>query len=59
MILANVLGTVSATYLLCLNHEGFLTEQEQILLQCFRETDDRGRETILGVVQSQPGAARN
>ena len=42
-ILSKTLGTVSATFLLCLdNDEGSLNEQERELLQCFRGTDDRG-----------------
>jgi transcriptional regulator with XRE-family HTH domain len=52
-ILSEALGNVSATYLLCLDDEGFLTDQERELLRCFRRTDERGRETIVGVAQSQ------
>ena len=52
-MLARALGTVSATYLLCLDDEGFLSEQELELLRCFRGTDERGRETVLGVAESQ------
>jgi transcriptional regulator with XRE-family HTH domain len=51
--LAEALGTVSATYLLCLDDEGFLSVQEQELLRCFRQTDERGRETILDVARGQ------
>jgi transcriptional regulator with XRE-family HTH domain len=52
-MLAQALGTVSASYLLCLDDEGFLSEQEWELLRCYRRTDERGRETILGVARSQ------
>jgi transcriptional regulator with XRE-family HTH domain len=51
--LAEALGTVSAIDLLCLDDDGFLTTQEQELLRCFRRTDERGRETILGAARSQ------
>ena len=59
LILAQALGTASATYLLYLDEEGFLTDQEQELLRRFRQTDERGRETILGVAESQPDATRS
>jgi transcriptional regulator with XRE-family HTH domain len=52
-ILAKALGTVSAVYLLCLDDEGFISEDERELLRCYRETDERGRRTILGVAESQ------
>ena len=52
-MLAEALGTVSATYLLCLDDKGVLSEQEQKLLRWFRLTDERGRETILSVAESQ------
>jgi hypothetical protein len=52
-ILAQALGRVSATYLLCLDDEGFLRAQEAELVRRFRETDERGRETILSLAQSQ------
>jgi transcriptional regulator with XRE-family HTH domain len=52
-ILAEALGTVSVTYLLCLDDEQFLKQREKDLLQCFRRTDERGRETILGAAKSQ------
>ena len=51
-ILAQALGTVSALYLLYLDDEGFLSDQEQELVRCFRRTDKRGRETIVGVTKS-------
>ena len=52
-MLAGALGTVSATYLLCLDEEGFLSAAEQELLRRFRQTDERGRETILEVAGVQ------
>jgi transcriptional regulator with XRE-family HTH domain len=51
-LLSKVLGTVSAAYLLCLEGEE-PNEQEQELLRCFQETDDRGRETILALARMQ------
>jgi transcriptional regulator with XRE-family HTH domain len=49
--LAEALGTVSATYLLCLDNGGFLTEEELRLVTLFRATDARGRATILDVAR--------
>ena len=51
-LLSKVLGTVSVTYLLCLNDE-HPCEQEQELLRCFRKTDDRGRDIVLALARSQ------
>jgi transcriptional regulator with XRE-family HTH domain len=57
-LISKALGTVSPTYLLCLDDdEEPLNEQEQKLLHCFRRTDDRGRETILEVASSQCDSA--
>lgn len=52
-MLADALGTVSATYLLCLDDEVFQSDQERDLLRYFRRTDKRGRETILRVAEAQ------
>jgi transcriptional regulator with XRE-family HTH domain len=52
-VLAQALGRVSAAHLLCLDDEGFLSDQERELVRCFRRTDERGRGTILGVAESQ------
>ena len=52
-ILAQALGRVLGMYLLCLDDEGFLSEQEAELVRRFRETDERGRETIVSLAQSQ------
>lgn len=51
--ISKALGKMSATYLLCLDDEGYLTAEEQELLDLFRRTDERGRETILAVARSQ------
>ena len=55
-LFSTALGTVSATYLLRLDDEGFLNERERELLRCFQETDDRGRDAILALAESQCGA---
>ena len=52
-MLAEALSTVSAIYLLCLDDKGLLSDPEQELVRCFRRTDERGRETILRVAESQ------
>jgi len=57
-LISTALGTVSATYLLCLDDDE-PTHQEWELLRCFRRTDDRGRATILGVAASQCDVADN
>ena len=54
-LLAKALGTVSATYLLCLDVEDALNEQEQDLVKWFRQTDQRGRETIFDIAQFEAG----
>lgn len=51
--LSAALGTVSATYLLCLDDRGPLSEREWELLDLYRLTDARGQETILRVAESQ------
>jgi len=45
--LSAALGTVSAAYLLCLDDEGFLNDQEEALLSHFRQSDARRRKAIL------------
>jgi transcriptional regulator with XRE-family HTH domain len=52
-LLAKTLGTVSATYLLCLDDEGVLTYEEEELVLCYRRTDDRGRATVLAFARSR------
>ncbi len=49
--LAQALGTVSATHLLCLDDGWPLTQQEQNLLILFRRASDRGREVILAAAE--------
>jgi transcriptional regulator with XRE-family HTH domain len=51
--LATALGTVSATFLLCLDDEGFLSDQEGELVRLFRETDQRGRDAIIARSQRE------
>ena len=55
-LISKALGTVTATYLLCLEDEGFLDAKEQRLLELFRKLDDRGRDTVLALARSQCGA---
>ncbi len=45
--LAAALGTVTPAYLLCLDDAGFLSEQEQTLLEHFRRADAKGRKALL------------
>ena len=47
--LALALGTVTPTYLLCLDDKDPLSPQERQLVDYFRQTDTRGRETILRI----------
>jgi transcriptional regulator with XRE-family HTH domain len=61
-ILAEVLGTVSATYLLCLEaekspSETSLNQEERSLLHCFRGADERGRRAILDLAIAEHRAA--
>jgi transcriptional regulator with XRE-family HTH domain len=51
--LAAALSAVSATYLLCLEDEGYLSERESDLLGLYRQADSRGKDTILSVAESQ------
>ena len=51
--LAAALGTVSATYLLCLDDDSFLSDEEQVLIERFRQADERGRATILAVAEGE------
>ncbi|MCU0833175.1 MAG: helix-turn-helix transcriptional regulator [Chromatiaceae bacterium] len=52
-LLAAALGTVSATYLLCLDDRDVLSGPERALVDLFRRTDARGRESILRLAQLQ------
>jgi transcriptional regulator with XRE-family HTH domain len=51
--LASALGSVTPTYLLCLDDDGYMSERESALLDLYRQADDRGRDTILRVAESQ------
>jgi transcriptional regulator with XRE-family HTH domain len=51
--LALALGSVTATYLLCLDDKDPLSETERYLVERYRETDPRGRETILKIAETQ------
>ena len=52
-MLAAALDTVSATYLLCLDDDSFLSDEEQVLIEQFRRADERGRATVLAVAQGE------
>lgn len=52
-LLAAALGNVTATYLLCLENEGQMSEREGALLEHYRQADERGKETILRIAESQ------
>lgn len=51
--LARALGTVSATYLLCLDDEERLADDERRLLERFRNLDERGRAAMLAVAEAE------
>jgi transcriptional regulator with XRE-family HTH domain len=51
--LSLALGSVSATYLLCLDDKDPLSQEERYLLDRYRDTDPRGRATILKVAEGQ------
>jgi transcriptional regulator with XRE-family HTH domain len=51
--LASALGTVTATYLLCLDDESSMSDSERVLLNLYRAADGRGKETILRIAESQ------
>lgn len=51
--LSVALGTVTPTYLLCLDDRGPLSSEEIELVDYFRGTDERGRITILAVALTQ------
>lgn len=52
-ILSQALGTVTAIYLLCLDDADPLNGQERKLVNSYRYADERGREMILRVAESQ------
>lgn len=51
--LSIALGTVTPTYILCLDDKDLLSPQEHQLLQHFRQTDERGRDTIMALAVTQ------
>jgi transcriptional regulator with XRE-family HTH domain len=51
--LALALGSVTPTYLLCLDDTDPLSEPERALVERFRLADERGRETILRIADAQ------
>jgi transcriptional regulator with XRE-family HTH domain len=51
--LALALGSVTPTYLLCLDDTDPLSEAERALVERFRLADERGRETILRIADAQ------
>lgn len=55
--LAVALGTVTPTYLLCLEDTDPLTPRERDLVLYYRKADDRGRDTIMKVASDQPSFA--
>lgn len=50
--LGHALG-VSPAYLMCVDDISFLESDERELLERYRQTDDRGRRTILAVASVQ------
>ncbi|QIK39152.1 helix-turn-helix transcriptional regulator [Caldichromatium japonicum] len=54
--LATALGNVTPTYLLCLDDRGPFSVRELELIDHFRRTDERGRETLLALARLQPDA---
>jgi transcriptional regulator with XRE-family HTH domain len=51
--LALALGSVTPTYLLCLDDTDPLSADERALVERYRQADVRGRETILRVAETQ------
>jgi len=51
--LSQALGTVTPIYLLCLDDTDPLSEEERRLVESYRYADERGREMILRVAESQ------
>jgi transcriptional regulator with XRE-family HTH domain len=54
-ILADALGEVSAAHLLCLDEEASWSADEQRLINCFRQADQRGKRAIMDTVDSECG----
>jgi transcriptional regulator with XRE-family HTH domain len=53
--LAVALGTVTPTYLLCLDDKDPLSARERELVEYFRQADERGKATITKVASDQSG----
>jgi len=53
--LAVALGTVTPTYLLCLEDTDPLSLRERQLVEYFRRADERGKETIVKIASDQSG----
>ncbi|NEX20459.1 helix-turn-helix transcriptional regulator [Thiorhodococcus mannitoliphagus] len=51
--LAMALGTVTPTYLLCLDDKDPLSAQERQLIDYFRLTDERGQQSILKLAAAE------
>ncbi len=51
-LIAHALGQVSPTYLLCLNDQAPLNDEEIKLIHDFRQLDQRGRNTVLESAQA-------
>ncbi|MFD2112340.1 helix-turn-helix domain-containing protein [Thiorhodococcus fuscus] len=51
--LSVALGTVTPTYLLCLDDKDPLSPQERQLVELCRQTDDRGRETLIKLAEAE------
>jgi transcriptional regulator with XRE-family HTH domain len=56
-VLSTALGTVTATYLLCLDDNGLISGPERDLLEYYRQADSRGKDTIQRVAESEAGYA--
>ncbi|EXJ17254.1 helix-turn-helix domain-containing protein [Imhoffiella purpurea] len=51
--LSVALGTVTPTYLLCLDDKDPLSPQERQLVEFFRQTDERGQATLLKLAEAE------
>ena len=54
--LAAALGTVSPAYLLCLDDDSALSNDEAKLLRWYREADRRGQHMIFAIAEAQAAA---
>ncbi|MBK1716241.1 helix-turn-helix domain-containing protein [Thiocystis violacea] len=51
--LSIALGTVTPTYLMCLDDTDPLSARERELVEYFRQTDERGQENIMNVARAE------